>query len=243
MAPTNRPRRGEIDYIAEAADYIGRIAGNTANQKTPTQPIYDSTNFPDDAVDGQLARDASDLNALWQYQGEESGGDNQWHKVGGGGIDYLKLSGGFASIGVATTENFSLNASSLKTNDSSLWDFLSYGSPTIYNVIYPQKPGFYTCMYNGVWRNPVGNYQKTTQVSVESFFGVTGFDNAYTMTSYSSDDTDHIGQTAAYLPQVGAVIGPASGVAAGQIIVAGFHNNGVPVELAIEVVIMRYSVN
>jgi hypothetical protein len=242
MAPTNPPRHGDLDYLAEGLNYVEKKSGQTANQKTPTIPIYDSANWPDDAVDGQLARDKNDLNSVYQYQGEESDGDNAWHKVGGGGIDYLKLSGSFVPINISTTENFSLNAASLKTNDASLWDFASFGDPSIYNVIYPQKPGFYTCMYAVVWQ-PTTDYQRVTQVSVESFFGATGFDNAYTNTAFDAEDTDQVGQTGAYLPQVGSVVGPASGVASGQIIVAMIQDAVASVPAACEVVVMRYGVN
>src|SRR5262245_9673127 len=83
MAPTDPPRRTEADIIAEAANAAGSLAAKIGNQRTPTHPIYDSANFPHDPIDGQIVRDQSDLNALWTYQGVDSGGDDRWHKIGG----------------------------------------------------------------------------------------------------------------------------------------------------------------
>jgi hypothetical protein len=70
----------------EDTGLLGRILRNAARIddhekrfKAPTQPFYDSTNFPDKAVHGQIVVDKDDPSVIWVY-----GKDDQWHQIGGG---------------------------------------------------------------------------------------------------------------------------------------------------------------
>ena len=49
------------------------------SNQAPTIPSYVSTNFPQDAIHGQIAKDRND-HSLWVY-----GEDDIWHQSGGGG--------------------------------------------------------------------------------------------------------------------------------------------------------------
>jgi hypothetical protein len=60
----------------------GKIGSHDLRLKAPTVPIYDSSNWPEEAVDGQLARDMNDLDSLWEYQVI----DESWHQIGGADI-------------------------------------------------------------------------------------------------------------------------------------------------------------
>src|SRR5438874_1516342 len=67
------------DDLYGRVDRNGKQLENLQSQmKVPTLPIYDSTNWPDDAVYGQLVRDFNDWNSLWVYAE-----DDRWHKIGG----------------------------------------------------------------------------------------------------------------------------------------------------------------
>jgi len=72
------PDRNIFSFISDAERIAhGRIDSVNERMKRPTIPQYDSTNFPDEAVPGQIVRDVNDMATLWVY-----GDDEQWHKIG-----------------------------------------------------------------------------------------------------------------------------------------------------------------
>jgi hypothetical protein len=67
---------------SEIARAVARKTDDISRQlKVPTHPVYDSTNWPDEATRGQVVRDINDPEVLWIY-----GEDDIWHKIGGDSI-------------------------------------------------------------------------------------------------------------------------------------------------------------
>src|SRR5205823_2434176 len=103
-------------YMSDAiAGVHERVDRATTRAGVPTLPRYDSTNFPDDAVYGQIVRDVNDFSALYIY-----GEDDHWHKVGGG-IDYLRLAGTGQNLPTGFFDRGRYDVSSIKTNNVDLW--------------------------------------------------------------------------------------------------------------------------
>lgn len=71
-----------LDYLHRRISDLER----RVDQKflAPTVPTYDSSNFPQDAVHGQIAKDAS--HNAWVY-----GEDDTWHQIGAGAAGYPKM--------------------------------------------------------------------------------------------------------------------------------------------------------
>jgi hypothetical protein len=75
------------EQAAAGAEVLGGMVAKQVDkqsqlQKTPTIPVYDSTNWPDEAVRGQIVRDINDLDSLWIY-----GEDDIWHKISSGTVN------------------------------------------------------------------------------------------------------------------------------------------------------------
>lgn len=65
------------------------------NNKNPTLPVYDSTNFPQESVQGQVALDKT-LKSGWAYT------DGEWWKLGGGIEEIISLYGKSISVSDGT---------------------------------------------------------------------------------------------------------------------------------------------
>lgn len=81
----NNPNSDKTGLISLFLRNAERITDIDKRLKNPTHPFYDSTNFPDDAVYGQIVVDKDDPSTLWVY-----GRDDVWHKVGGAATAVLK---------------------------------------------------------------------------------------------------------------------------------------------------------
>lgn len=81
---TRRTGGGPSDIWDDIYRTMNQISGAVADVKSrlkvPTHPVYDSDNFPDEAVRGQIVRDINDPAKLWVY-----GEDDTWHQIGGSG--------------------------------------------------------------------------------------------------------------------------------------------------------------
>jgi hypothetical protein len=80
MGNIHRVPRDIFDDHARQLAELRAAVDEIRNNKNPTIPQYDSTNWPPDATYGQLAADDNDVSSLWIY-----GQDDQWHKIGGSG--------------------------------------------------------------------------------------------------------------------------------------------------------------
>lgn len=48
------PTQADIDFLHKRIDDLTKTVERLRNNAAPTIPIYDSTNFPQDAVEGQI---------------------------------------------------------------------------------------------------------------------------------------------------------------------------------------------
>jgi hypothetical protein len=69
-----------IEAAHARIDRLERLIKN--NNNAPTIPSYDSNNFPQDAVYGQIAKDYNN-HTFWVY-----GEDDVWHKIGGAALPW-----------------------------------------------------------------------------------------------------------------------------------------------------------
>lgn len=127
--------------LAEAAhqriDAIERMLQSKLNNPAPTIPQFDQTNFPQDAVPGQIATDPND-NSMWVY-----GNDGVWHRVSGGQSWVLyRIAGG---IQPASTDIQYLTVDQITTNDSTTFN---YGTGVNGQVPQVTAPGIYEITYS-----------------------------------------------------------------------------------------------
>lgn len=78
MAIKKTPIKDEYHYLLQKINKMEKQIKNLHNIQNPTLPLYDNTNFPDDAANGQIVLDPI-TKQLWAYDD-----DNGWWPVGGG---------------------------------------------------------------------------------------------------------------------------------------------------------------
>jgi hypothetical protein len=77
MRRIDRYERDPIDFLHSRVNGSNaRVDSLQKRMKVPTIPLYNSVDWPDDAVRGQLARSKKDPSSLWMY-----GEDDLWHNV------------------------------------------------------------------------------------------------------------------------------------------------------------------
>lgn len=74
MRNIDQPQSG--DELATRVAKLENIVRRLQQNDSPTIPSYDQTNFPQDAVYGQIAKDYND-HTMWVY-----GEDDSWHQIG-----------------------------------------------------------------------------------------------------------------------------------------------------------------
>src|SRR5574338_440379 len=77
MTPSRRPSRDIVDILIGRIEQLERHVGLARNVQRPTVPIYDNTDYPQDAVEGQIAVGLDDNLHFFK--------DGVWHDVGGVG--------------------------------------------------------------------------------------------------------------------------------------------------------------
>lgn len=75
------PDRNIFSFVSDTVGGVHRRVDDVYRLlRNPTHPKYDSTNFPDNPIPGQVVRDINDLDSLWVYQED----DQAWHQISSG---------------------------------------------------------------------------------------------------------------------------------------------------------------